>query len=77
MAPAARCLHSSISRHVNLRLLNSSLCQLPRAPPLCVPMQDGLEEIFVFLRIPQRKPYGSMESAVKKALAVTPMRPVS
>lgn len=32
--------------------------------------QDGLEEISVFLRIPQRKPYGSMESAVKKALVV-------
>ncbi|KAG0592300.1 hypothetical protein KC19_1G240500, partial [Ceratodon purpureus] len=31
-------------------------------------MQDSLEDIFYLLRIPQRKPYGSMESDVKKAV---------
>ncbi|XP_024370689.1 peptidyl-prolyl cis-trans isomerase CYP37, chloroplastic [Physcomitrium patens] len=31
-------------------------------------MQESLEDIFYLLRIPQRKPYGSMDSDVKKAL---------
>lgn len=31
-------------------------------------IQESLEDIFYLLRIPQRKPYGTMESDVKKAL---------
>ncbi|PRQ31391.1 putative peptidylprolyl isomerase [Rosa chinensis] len=33
-------------------------------------MQDSLEEILYLLRIPQRKPYGTMEGNVKKALKI-------
>lgn len=32
--------------------------------------QDTLEDISYLLRIPQRKPYGTMEGNVKKALKV-------
>ncbi|KAF6163178.1 hypothetical protein GIB67_025042 [Kingdonia uniflora] len=33
-------------------------------------IQDSLEDISYFLRIPQRKPYGSMEGNVKKVLKI-------
>ncbi|ONI12854.1 hypothetical protein PRUPE_4G187400 [Prunus persica] len=33
-------------------------------------IQDSLEEILYLLRIPQRKPYGTMEGNVKKALKI-------
>ncbi|KAL2985213.1 hypothetical protein AAZX31_12G137700 [Glycine max] len=36
---------------------------------LCL-LQDTLEDIFYLLRIPQRKPYGTMEGNVKKALKI-------
>ena len=32
--------------------------------------QESLEDISYLLRIPQRKPYGSMEGDVKKAMKV-------
>lgn len=35
-------------------------------------IQDSLEDISYLLRIPQRKPYGTMEGNVKKALKVVP-----
>ncbi|XP_002960870.2 peptidyl-prolyl cis-trans isomerase CYP37, chloroplastic isoform X2 [Selaginella moellendorffii] len=47
---------------------------LRRAIPVITPtmkaIQEPLENIFYLLRIPQRKPYGSMESDVKKALKI-------
>lgn len=38
---------------------------------ILLPFQDSLEEILYLLRIPQRKPYGTMEGNVKKALKVS------
>eukprot|EP01018_Ginkgo_biloba_P022574 Gb_21662 [translate_table: standard] len=38
------------------------------ANPAMKNIQDSLEDIFYLLRIPQRKPYGTMEGDVKKAL---------
>ncbi|XP_050368970.1 peptidyl-prolyl cis-trans isomerase CYP37, chloroplastic [Argentina anserina] len=40
------------------------------ANPNMKAMQDSLEEILYLLRIPQRKPYGTMEGNVKKALKI-------
>nr|XP_004293105.2 PREDICTED: peptidyl-prolyl cis-trans isomerase CYP37, chloroplastic isoform X1 [Fragaria vesca subsp. vesca] len=40
------------------------------ANPSMKAMQDSLEEILYLLRIPQRKPYGTMEGNVKKALKI-------
>ncbi|CAM6124244.1 unnamed protein product [Calypogeia fissa] len=41
---------------------------IPVVNPSVKKMQESLEEIFYLLRIPQRKPYGTMESNVKRAL---------
>ncbi|KAL2644810.1 hypothetical protein R1flu_012397 [Riccia fluitans] len=41
---------------------------IPAVNPSMKKMQESLEDIFYLLRIPQRKPYGTMESDVKKAL---------
>ncbi|KAL3698067.1 hypothetical protein R1sor_012143 [Riccia sorocarpa] len=41
---------------------------IPAVNPSMKKMQEALEDIFYLLRIPQRKPYGTMESDVKKAL---------
>lgn len=40
------------------------------ANPKMKAAQDSLEDISYLLRIPQRKPYGTMEANVKKALKV-------
>jgi hypothetical protein len=36
----------------------------------CCIFQESLEDISKLLRIPQRKPYGTMEGDVKKAMKV-------
>ncbi|KAH8953097.1 hypothetical protein BDL97_08G005500 [Sphagnum fallax] len=41
---------------------------IPAVNPSMKKMQESLEDIFYLLRIPQRKPYGSMENDVKKAI---------
>lgn len=41
---------------------------IPAVNPTTKKIQESLEDIFYLLRIPQRKPFGTMESDVKKAI---------
>ncbi|KAH7297844.1 hypothetical protein KP509_25G015100 [Ceratopteris richardii] len=41
---------------------------IPAVNPATKKIQESLEDIFYLLRIPQRKPFGTMETDVKKAL---------
>ncbi|KAJ7531199.1 hypothetical protein O6H91_14G036100 [Diphasiastrum complanatum] len=67
ISPAEAVLNSP-----NTKVPRSAEVALRRAIPAVNPtmktIQESLEDIFYLLRIPQRKPYGSMEGDVKKAL---------
>eukprot|EP00270_Netrium_digitus_P006019 TRINITY_DN1814_c0_g1_i1.p1 TRINITY_DN1814_c0_g1~~TRINITY_DN1814_c0_g1_i1.p1 ORF type:complete len:475 (+),score=109.48 TRINITY_DN1814_c0_g1_i1:50-1474(+) len=57
---------TKIPRNADVALRRS----IPTQNPEIKTIQDKLEEIYLLLRIPQRKPYGTMERNVKNAITV-------